>query len=212
MEPAATQLTAHHPHHQTTGRTLQRSDSRDCINVFMMNLMEPGPSKLFNRRKRTNNLRNCLNDHLFLNNRDINQILRRHTCSTSFVMDMVVHRPSKLFNRRKRTHKLRNCLNDHLFRNNREFHNILRHLTCSKMLLKDFVIHGHSKLFNRRKRINDTRRNRLHCSAGEMRGRGCTPPRGMMERSRQLHLGMPENKPTKGTKTSVVVAKRYPHW
>ena len=94
-------------------------------------------------------------------------------------------------------------MNDHLFLHNRGIHSVLRHLTCSRLLLMDMVEHGQSKLFNMRKRTNDTRRNRIHCRSGRMRGRRRTHSRGMMEGSRNLHLGMPENIPAKSTKSSL---------
>ena len=62
----------------------------------LIDMVVHGYSKLFRRRKRTNN-HNCLTDRLFLYNRDFHQILSRLTCSKTYAMDLVAHRLRKFF-------------------------------------------------------------------------------------------------------------------
>ena len=58
------------------------------------------------------NLRNFLNDQLFLHSWIFNSVLGRHSCNDLFLKDLVVHRRMKLIERRKGTNDCRKSLNN----------------------------------------------------------------------------------------------------
>ena len=85
-------------HNRDFRNVLSRFTSRK---LFLMDREVHRLSKLCNRRKRTNDTRNCLNDHLFVNHRDFNHVLRNFTCSKLFLMNLVKHGRSKHFTTKK---------------------------------------------------------------------------------------------------------------
>ena len=85
----------------TTGISAMFSGNSLAEKTFAMDLVAHRLSKLINRRKCTSDTRNCLNDHLFRNNREFRYVLSRLTCSKLYLMNLVKHGRSKHFTGRK---------------------------------------------------------------------------------------------------------------